>query len=148
MALWPYNSLGLRRHRFHFKTAIFNHVLLIGIFTSSETNALIWMPRDLTDDKSALVQVMAWFRQATSHNLNQCWLSSMSPHGVTRPQWVKPRTQRFMRSQLKIYIAVNMTLFQPGCNRLYTMAALLSCRMLSYPIIATFYLFVYFFLQN
>ena len=49
--------------------------------------ALRWMPQDLTDDKSTLVQVMAWCRQATSHYLSQCW--SMSPNGVTRPQWVK-----------------------------------------------------------
>ena len=46
------------------------------------------MPLDLTDDKSTLVQVMAWCRQATSHYLNQCWPRSMSPNGVTRPQWV------------------------------------------------------------
>ena len=38
---------------------------------------------------STLVQVMAWCRQATSHYLSQCWPSSMSPYGVTRPQWVK-----------------------------------------------------------
>ena len=47
------------------------------------------MPRDLTDDKSTLVQVMAWCRQATSHYLNQCWPRSPMPYGVTRPQWVK-----------------------------------------------------------
>ena len=47
------------------------------------------MPWDLTDDKSTLVQVMAWCRQAPSHYLSQCWPSSMSPYGVTRPQWVK-----------------------------------------------------------
>ena len=35
------------------------------------------------------VQVMAWCRQATSHYLRQCWLISMSPHGVTTSQWVK-----------------------------------------------------------
>ena len=28
-------------------------------------------------------------RQATSHYLSQCWPSSMSPYGVTMPQWVK-----------------------------------------------------------
>ena len=50
--------------------------------------ALRWMPLDLTDDKSTLVQVMAWCHQATSHYLSQCWLRSMSPNGVTRPQWV------------------------------------------------------------
>ena len=71
-----------------FQTAIFNLLLLIGIFTSSKDNALRWMPWDLTDDKSTLVQVMALCRQATSNYLSQCWPSSMSPYGVTRPQWV------------------------------------------------------------
>ena len=46
------------------------------------------MPQNVTDDKSTLVQVMAWCRQATSHYLNQCWLISPMPYGVTRPQWV------------------------------------------------------------
>ena len=45
------------------------------------------LPLDLTD-KSTLVQVMAWCRQATSHYLSQCWPRSISPNGVTRPQWV------------------------------------------------------------
>ena len=47
-----------------------------------------WIPPNLTDDKSTLVQLMAWCCQATSHYLIQCWPSSMSPYGVTRPQWV------------------------------------------------------------
>ena len=47
-----------------------------------------WMPQNLTNQKSTLIQVMAWCRQATSHYLNQCWPSSMSPCGITRPQWV------------------------------------------------------------
>ena len=47
------------------------------------------MSLDLTDDKSTLVQVMAWCRQATSHYLSQCWPRSLSPYGVTRPQWIK-----------------------------------------------------------
>ena len=83
------NSLTPGRPRCHFKTAIFNLVLLFGIFTLSNDNALRWMPWNLTDDKSTLVQVMAWCRQATSHYLSQCWPSSMSPYGVTRLQWVK-----------------------------------------------------------
>ena len=32
---------------------------------------------------------MAWCRQAASHYLGQCWPRSVSPYGVTRPQWVK-----------------------------------------------------------
>ena len=46
------------------------------------------MPLDLADDKSTLVQVKAWCRQATSHYLSQCWLGSLLPYGVARPQWV------------------------------------------------------------
>ena len=85
---WPYpyhsglpNLLAPGRPRCHFKTATFNLVFLIGIFTSSKDNALRWMPRDLTDDKSTLVQVMAWCRQAISHYLSQCWPSSMASPG-------------------------------------------------------------------
>ena len=51
--------------------------------------AFIWMSLDLTDDKSTMVQVTAWCRQATSHYLSQCWPRSLLPYGVTRPQWVK-----------------------------------------------------------
>ena len=50
--------------------------------------ALRWMPLNLTDGKSTLVQVMAWCRQATSHYLSQCWRRFMSPYGVTRSQSV------------------------------------------------------------
>ena len=82
-------SLAPGRHRCHFKTANFNLILLIGIFTSSKDNAMRWMPRDLTDDESTLVQVMAWCCQATRHYLNQCWPRSLPPYGFTRPQWVK-----------------------------------------------------------
>ena len=47
-------------------------------------SALWWMPLDLIDDKSTLVQVMAWCHQATSHYLNQCWCRYVA----IRPQWV------------------------------------------------------------
>ena len=47
------------------------------------------MPLDLTDNKSTLVQVMVWCRQATNPYLSQCWPRFMSPYGVTRHQWVK-----------------------------------------------------------
>ena len=32
---------------------------------------------------------MAWCRQATSHYMSQCWPRSLSPSGVTRPEWIK-----------------------------------------------------------
>ena len=46
--------------------------------------SLRWMSLDLADDKSTLVQIMAWCCQAASH----CRLIYMSSYGVTRPQWV------------------------------------------------------------
>ena len=83
------NSLAPGRSLCDFKNVIFNLALLIGIFRSSYDNVLRWMPQDITDDKSTLVQVLAWCRHATSHYLSQCWPRSPMPYGVTRPQWVK-----------------------------------------------------------
>ena len=82
------NSLALGRSSGDFENVIFNLALLIDIFKSSYANVLRWMPQNLTDDKSTLVQVMAWCRQAASHYLNQCWPRYSTPYGVTRPQWV------------------------------------------------------------
>ena len=81
------NSLAPGRSECDSNNGNFNLVLLIGIFRSSHDNAFQWMPQGLTD-KSTLVQVMAWCRQATSHYLRQCWLGPLSRYGVARPQWV------------------------------------------------------------
>ena len=67
---------------------IFNIVLLIFMSWFPYDNALRRMTQDSTDDKSTLVQVMAWCRQATSHYLSQCWPGSVTPYDITRPQRV------------------------------------------------------------
>ena len=59
---WPLGNLNVI-------LKIFNLALLIGIFKSCD-NVLRWMPQNLTDGKSTLIQVMAWCRQATSRYLN------------------------------------------------------------------------------
>ena len=72
--------------------------------------ALRWIPLDLTGDKSTLVQVMAWCRQATSHYLNQCWPRSLPPYGVTRPQWVNEVSHVTLLSNLlktHVFIEIN-----------------------------------------
>ena len=46
-------------------------------------NAFRWISQDLTDDKSTLVQVMAWCRQTTNHYLAQWSLKFMWSYGVT-----------------------------------------------------------------
>ena len=81
-----FNSLAPGIFGCNYQKVIFNLALLLGFFRSSYQNVLRSIPWDLTDDKSTLVQVMAWCRQATSHYLSQCWPRSMSPYGVTRPQ--------------------------------------------------------------
>ena len=68
---------------------LFPYLVCIGIFGSFFYKVFSWMQWRLTDDKSTLVQVMAWCHQAISHYLNQCWPRSISPYGITRPQWVK-----------------------------------------------------------
>ena len=83
------NSLAPRKFERNFTYVIFKRILVIDDWGISCEIALTWKPQDLTDDKSILVQVMAWCRQATSHYPSQCWPSSLSPYGVTRPQWVK-----------------------------------------------------------
>ena len=75
--------------------------------------ALIWMSLDFTDDQSTLVQVMAWCRQATSHYLSQCGPRSLSPYGVTRPQWVNASS------------AANIGLCQ--CNHLWPLPTFIGC---------------------
>ena len=83
------NSLTPGRFQFDFRYVIFKLTLVYGGWGISYEISLRRKPQDLTDDKSTLVQVMAWCRQATSHYLSQCWPRSMSPNGITRLQWVK-----------------------------------------------------------
>ena len=47
-----------------------------------------WMTENLTNEKSTLIQVMAWCSKATSHYLNQWWPRLISPYRTTWPQWV------------------------------------------------------------
>ena len=84
-----FNSLAPGKFEWNFRYVIFKQILAIDGWGISCKIALIWMLLDFTDDQSTLVQVMAWCRQATSHYRSQCWPRTMSPNGVTRPQWVK-----------------------------------------------------------
>ena len=82
------NPLAPGTFQFNFRLVVFKLILVNGGWGISYEIALRWLPLDLTDDKSTLVQVMALCHQATSHYLSECWPRSMSPNGVTRPQWV------------------------------------------------------------
>ena len=43
--------------------------------------------------------VMLRFRWSTNHYLSQCWPISMSPYGVTRPQWVNSPCGDYIRNK-------------------------------------------------
>ena len=81
-----FNSLLPGRYGNNFESKISRHLLWIKFMSTSCEIALRWMPQHI--DKSVLVQLMAWCHQATSHYLDQCCPRYMSPHGITRPQWV------------------------------------------------------------
>ena len=82
------NSLAPGKFEWNFRYIIFKRISVIDGWGISCEIALIWMSLDCMDDQSTLVQVMALCHQATSHCLSQCWLRSLSPYRVTRPQWV------------------------------------------------------------
>ena len=73
---------------------------------------------DLSDDKSTLVQVMAWCCQATSHYLNQCWPRSLPPYGITRPQWVKCMDDVRLAQYITLgyLLVMRNALIQPDAN--------------------------------
>ena len=87
--LWYLNSLAPGGFENIFQNVFFKLISWIDTLSNSCETALRSMPQNPSDDKSTLVQVMAWCRQAASHYLSQCCPRSLSPYGVTRPQWVK-----------------------------------------------------------
>ena len=60
---------------------------------------------DLIDDRSALVQVMAWCHLAPSHYLSKCWPWSMLPYGITRSHRVN-RSSRYLDPSLRRHQAI------------------------------------------
>ena len=109
------NSLAAGGFHFNFRLVIFKLTLVNGGLGISHEISLRWMPLDLTGDKSTLVQVMAWCRQATSHYLSQCWPRSLSPYGVTRPQWVNDKILLRVCSQYNGYWCPGDTWTQGIC---------------------------------
>ena len=82
-----FNILVPGRYSNYFKIVIFLFMLQNEFLSTSCEIALRCMAHNPIG-RSTLVQVMAWCCQATNHYLSQCWPRSMSPYGVTMPQWV------------------------------------------------------------
>ena len=82
------NSLASGRYGNKFKSVIFKLVTQNSSLGTCCSIALRCMPQNLTNEKSAVVQVIDCCLMAPSPYLSQCWPRSMSPYGITRPQWV------------------------------------------------------------
>ena len=55
------------------KSVLFKLIIPNSSVDSLSKIALWWMPQNLTDDKSTLVLVMAWWHQEASQYLSHCW---------------------------------------------------------------------------
>ena len=72
-SLNSFNSLASGKSEWNFRHLIFQITSVVDGWGIPCELAFRWMSLDLTDEKSTLVQVMAWCRQAPSHDLSQCW---------------------------------------------------------------------------
>ena len=79
------NSVSPRRCGNNYKSVITQNMKPIELVSTSCEITLRWLTHNTTNGMSTLVQVMAWWHQATSHYLSQCWPRSMSPSGFIRP---------------------------------------------------------------
>ena len=71
-----FNSLALGRCDDDFRNVIAEYILLIKLMSISCEIVLRLIPKNTFDDLC----------------LNQCWSNSLSPHGITKPQWVIDRS--------------------------------------------------------
>ena len=79
---------------------IYKLILHIWILITSWEIGLPWVAENLNDEKSTLLQVMAWCRLATRHYLCQGWSRSLSLYGITQPQWADRVTDRGISSNM------------------------------------------------
>ena len=83
-----FNSLPHGRCDSNLKCIIFTFIQNCSLGTHCDLVPR-WMLRNPTNERLTLFQVMAWCRKAPSHYLSQCWLGSLSPYAVPRPECVK-----------------------------------------------------------
>ena len=81
------NSPSPGRSEWNLSSVIFKLIWVIDGWGISCEIAITWMSLHLTDDKSTLVQVMAWCCRASSHYLTKCWPRSMESLGHNELRW-------------------------------------------------------------
>ena len=83
-----FNTLRLRQNGCHFGDVIFKCIFMNEKFCISIPTSLKFVSRGPIDNKSALVQVMAW-RRPGDKPLSEPMMASLLGHiCITRPQWI------------------------------------------------------------
>ena len=104
------NSLAPGGFENIFQNVFFKLISWIDTLSNSCETALRSMPQNPSDDKSTLVQVMAWCRQAAGHYLSQCCPRSLSPYAITRPRYVNNHRIESVRILCLVSgVLINMT---------------------------------------
>ena len=86
-----FNNFRPEKNGLHFADDIFKCQFLKEKFYILIQFSLKFVPNSPTDNMSVLVQVVAWCKTDNKLLPKNCWLRSLMPFGVTRPQWVKPK---------------------------------------------------------
>ena len=103
---------------------VFKHIAFINALVFAVALPFGWIPQDLTDQKSMLVQVLAWCLEVRSHYMCECWLNSMSIYDITRPKWFELNAfelNAIIRIKIwnncKVRVARNLTFFKNHWSR-------------------------------
>ena len=100
--LWikRFNSLASERCTCNLKLVTFKPIPRIDLLSISCEITLRWMPLDLANDRSALIQVRVWCLQAAGHYLSQLYMPSLGYSGLND----KPRHGYILDSHVFIYL--------------------------------------------
>ena len=72
-----------------FKSVNFSLIVRIDFLSTTYEIALRWMPQNISDDESTLVQEMAWLSSGNKPLPHPMLIKSVSPYETTRPISVK-----------------------------------------------------------
>ena len=119
---WGPSSVVPKRCGSNFESIIFKLIRQNSNLSTRCEIPFRWIPQNLTNGKSTLVQMMAWCRQTAGHYLSQCqWPRFMSPYGVTSSQWVNwvapGANRKNSRGIFEIIFTTSWQLPEPGIKK-------------------------------
>ena len=115
------------RRRYNFMNIVFKLITHNSSLSTRYIIAFGQIPGNLTDEMSALVQVMAWGHQVTRHYLNQCQARTLLRYGGTKPQhYIDVIMTVIMASQITSLTVVYSTVYSDADQRKHQSSASLA----------------------